>query len=382
MSSPSQRENGKELVGGPRHERLPRHRVRSDPSESTPAAGRPRPWWPIVTAILVVGIAVSALVPAGRHQWALSLFRQPTPYTALSFDDPTSLPTAAQPGDFLAFTFSITNHEGHSVHYAYDGDLFSRKLDTDDLDDDCRQWPDSGDFSQRQPAVQRDAVPDPGDAPQAESVDRLFGLRSEGPDEWLNREVLVTTSWDDGHQLDMKLAGVLRDCGCKGTFYVSPLSHEIPARARLRAADLRDLSATFEVGSHTLTHPHLTRLSPLEAAHEISDGRRAVEDIINRSATSFCYPYGAYDPEHVGMVRDAGCLVGRTIRRFNVGSDGDPLQMATTTHASRYKADALRIARHSLADEAAAYVAQLGCAGPERFPGGLYTWRRDPSLGP
>jgi peptidoglycan/xylan/chitin deacetylase (PgdA/CDA1 family) len=158
-------------------------------------------------------------------------------------------------------------------------------------------------------------------------------------------QVLVTTSWDDGHQLDMRLAGVLRDCGCKGTFYVSPQSREIPTQARLRAADLRDLSATFEVGSHTLTHPHLTRLPPREAAHEISDGRRAVEDIINGSATSFCYPYGAYNPEHVGMVRDAGCLVGRTIRRFNVGSDGDPLQMATTTHASRYKADALRIAR-------------------------------------
>ncbi len=119
MSSPSQRENGKEVVGGPRHERLPRHRVRSDPGESTPARGRPRPWWPIVTAILVVIIAVSALVPAGRHQWALSLFRQPTPYTALSFDDPTSLPTAAKPGDSLAFTFSIANHEGHSLHYAY-----------------------------------------------------------------------------------------------------------------------------------------------------------------------------------------------------------------------------------------------------------------------
>jgi peptidoglycan/xylan/chitin deacetylase (PgdA/CDA1 family) len=143
----------------------------------------------------------------------------------------------------------------------------------------------------------------------------------------------------------MKVAGVLQDCGCQGTFYVSPLSHEIPTRARLRAADICDLSATFEVGSHTLTHPHLSSLSPVEAAREISDGKRAVEDIINRPATSFCYPYGAYRAEHVEMVKEAGCLVGRTIRRFSVGCDGDPLQMATTTHAARYMADAWRIAR-------------------------------------
>jgi hypothetical protein len=72
-----------------------------------------------VTAILVVGVAISVLIPAGRHQWALSIFRQPTPYTALSFDHPTSLPTAAKAGHSLAFTFSIENHEGHTVHYAY-----------------------------------------------------------------------------------------------------------------------------------------------------------------------------------------------------------------------------------------------------------------------
>ena len=45
------------------------------------------------------------------------------------------------------------------------------------------------------------------------------------------------------------------------------------------------------------------------------------------------------------MVKEAGCLVGRTIRRFSIGCDGDPLQMATTMHAARYKADAWRIAR-------------------------------------
>ena len=107
------------MVGVDEFEPATRQRVTSRRREDIPGSGRHRPWWPIVTAILVVCVAISVLVPAGRHQWALSIFRQATPYTALSFDHPTSLPVAAQAGQTLAFTFSIQNHEGHTVHYAY-----------------------------------------------------------------------------------------------------------------------------------------------------------------------------------------------------------------------------------------------------------------------
>ncbi len=72
-----------------------------------------------MTVILVIGVAISVIVPAGRHQWALSLLRQPTHYTALSFDHPTSLPTEVKAEESLAFTFSIGNHEGHTDHYVY-----------------------------------------------------------------------------------------------------------------------------------------------------------------------------------------------------------------------------------------------------------------------
>jgi peptidoglycan-N-acetylglucosamine deacetylase len=158
-------------------------------------------------------------------------------------------------------------------------------------------------------------------------------------------EVLVTTSWDDGHALDTKLAQVLDECGCQGTFYIAPLSHEIAAGNRLSPSALRDLSTKFEVGSHTLTHPKLTGLSPSEAEREITEGKRAVEDIIGGPVTSFCYPYGAYDPRHVDMVRRAGFSVGRTTRRFSVERSLNPLEMSTTTHAARYKADGLRVLR-------------------------------------
>ncbi len=158
---------------------------------------------------------------------------------------------------------------------------------------------------------------------------------------------MVTTSWDDGHELDEKLAHELHDLGFAGTFYISPQSAEIPSERRIRGRALSQLAGRFEIGSHTLTHPHLTRLSLADAAREISLGNEAVQEIIGRTVTSFCYPYGAYRAEHVELVRAAGFRVARTIRRFGTGVSADPLQLGTTSHAARYLADGWPVARRS-----------------------------------
>jgi peptidoglycan-N-acetylglucosamine deacetylase len=161
------------------------------------------------------------------------------------------------------------------------------------------------------------------------------------------RAVMVSTSWDDGHELDEKLAHELHDLGFAGTFYISPRSAEIPPERRLRGATLCQLAQRFEIGSHTLTHPHLTRLSLADAAREINLGNEALQEVIGRAVTSFCYPYGAYRAEHVELVRAAGFRVARTIRRFRTEAAADPLQMGTTTHAARYLADGWPVARRS-----------------------------------
>ena len=72
--------------------------------------------------------------------------------------------------------------------------------------------------------------------------------------------VFVTTSWDDGHDLDHKLAGLLGHHGLRATFYVAPRNIELPRRERLRSRDLRALARDFEIGGHTLTHLRLTSL--------------------------------------------------------------------------------------------------------------------------
>ena len=95
-----------------------------DASENGRGRGsQARRWWPTLTILILVGVGLSLLVPAGRHQWALSIIRQPTPYTALYFDHPSSLPTDVPNDQRVSFTFSIANHEGHSLDYRYSVDV-------------------------------------------------------------------------------------------------------------------------------------------------------------------------------------------------------------------------------------------------------------------
>jgi hypothetical protein len=87
--------------------------------EPLPQPTRRRRWWPFVAPIALIAVGVSLLTPAGRHQWALSLFRQPTDYTALSFNKAWALPATAAWDAPLSVSFSVSNHEGRTIRYRY-----------------------------------------------------------------------------------------------------------------------------------------------------------------------------------------------------------------------------------------------------------------------
>jgi hypothetical protein len=78
-----------------------------------------RRWWPILTVLLVVAIGITLSFPAGRHQWDVSILRQPTRYTVLYFDHPASLPHQATADQTIQFSFTIVNDEGRAVDYHY-----------------------------------------------------------------------------------------------------------------------------------------------------------------------------------------------------------------------------------------------------------------------
>lgn len=158
---------------------------------------------------------------------------------------------------------------------------------------------------------------------------------------------VVTTSWDDGHRLDPRLAALLDKYGIAGTFYIAPRNLELDPADRLPSTGIRELAERFEIGGHTLTHQRLPLLSDAEAREEMSAGKAELEEIVGTEVTSFCYPRGEYTPTHVGLAGEVGFTLARTVRRSTL-VPGAPLETDTTVNAYAHRVDgplSLRLAR-------------------------------------
>jgi glycosyltransferase involved in cell wall biosynthesis/peptidoglycan/xylan/chitin deacetylase (PgdA/CDA1 family) len=119
----------------------------------------------------------------------------------------------------------------------------------------------------------------------------------------------ITTSWDDGHPLDLRIAELLAKHGLRGTFYV-PLEN---TRSTLSPVQIRDLSSTFEIGAHTFHHLVLTTLTSDHARAEVVESKARLEEITGKPCKVFCFPKGRYANAHIDMLGEAGFTGARTV---------------------------------------------------------------------
>lgn len=150
-----------------------------------------------------------------------------------------------------------------------------------------------------------------------------------------NREALriVTTSWDDGEQTDLRLAEMLRLRDIKGTFYVPVTAYQ--GRPAITHAELRDLSSEgFEIGAHGFSHKPLWRLSKAELYKEVHPCKPYLEDVLGTEVRMFCYPRGRYDARVIRALKGAGYWGARTVQMLSVGFHFNPFEMPTTVQIS------------------------------------------------
>ncbi|MFA7436860.1 polysaccharide deacetylase family protein [Castellaniella sp.] len=134
-------------------------------------------------------------------------------------------------------------------------------------------------------------------------------------------------TFDDGYDNVLRHAApVLEACGYQATNYfvmrrlggTNQWDHAegVPSAALMDTAGLREWVALgHEAGSHTLTHPVLTRVSPEQAAREIRDSRDVLEQLVGEPVRAFCYPYGKLSAQLVDLVRAAGYDNATTTQR-------------------------------------------------------------------
>lgn len=97
------------------------------------------------------------------------------------------------------------------------------------------------------------------------------------------------------------------------------------AHSDLMSADeLRDWAAAgMEVGSHTLDHPSLPKLSPELADYQIRQAKLELEQVLGAEVTAFCYPYGDETHEVRQMVHNAGYTNATTTQGGLANSNDD-----------------------------------------------------------
>lgn len=106
---------------------------------------------------------------------------------------------------------------------------------------------------------------------------------------------MLTLSCDDGAASDVRVASLALKYGLDCVFYwpveyrslaydngYEPLTYE---QAKL-------IAKQFEVGSHTITHRHLTKLDPLEARIEIAESQQILREMFDQPIEKFCFPRG------------------------------------------------------------------------------------------
>jgi peptidoglycan-N-acetylglucosamine deacetylase len=149
---------------------------------------------------------------------------------------------------------------------------------------------------------------------------------------------IVTTSWDDGHVCDVRLAELLERYGFRGTFYVPfrAVREPMMSLAQMRAVH----RAGIEIGGHTLTHPSMKGLGWERSVEEARGGKERLEEILGSPVTSFCYPNGDLDQDAYEAVRQEGYRLARTTVNMRTRIGDDPWRMPTSVQF--YPHDAYR----------------------------------------
>lgn len=124
----------------------------------------------------------------------------------------------------------------------------------------------------------------------------------------------LTTSWDDGHPLDFRVADLLSKYGLTGTFYI-PRQCQTPTMSE---DQVRELSRYFEIGAHTMHHLFLDQCGQQTAHQEINQSKQWVEQLTGQPCPMFCPPGGKFHQSHLWQILGAGFTGIRTVEMISV----------------------------------------------------------------
>jgi len=149
------------------------------------------------------------------------------------------------------------------------------------------------------------------------------------------RTVVIT--FDDGYKNNLSAYEALQEKNMCATWFVvsgavGKKSHwplpELENKGILNREDLRRMDATgMEIGSHSVNHRRLKELDSEQMVAEAHESKKALEDILGHSITSFAYPYGERNISYEAAIAAAGYTAACTVDSGWARHDNNPLRL-------------------------------------------------------
>jgi len=121
-------------------------------------------------------------------------------------------------------------------------------------------------------------------------------------------EVCIT--FDDGTSDHLAVGDLLHDLGLSGTFFI--ITGRLGQRGYLTQDQVLHLARQgHRIASHTVSHPHLSKLSVAELDEELITSKQFLEDLTHQTVDWFAPPGGIYN----GVVLDRALALGYSVFR-------------------------------------------------------------------
>ncbi len=117
----------------------------------------------------------------------------------------------------------------------------------------------------------------------------------------------VVITFDDGYPDNYTVAfPILKQYNFTAAFFVVT-SYMQPGQGMMTWDELREMQAYgMTIGSHTVNHLDLSKLSKTEQKNEIFQSKAKIEIELGVSVNYFCYPFGNFNQTTLSLLRQAG----------------------------------------------------------------------------
>lgn len=124
----------------------------------------------------------------------------------------------------------------------------------------------------------------------------------------------IILTFDDGYRsVYTEAFPLLKEYGFRATLYLHTAKINTPGG--LTTEMTKEMAGYgLEIGSHSLTHPDLTKISPAKLRNDIRLSKKQLEELTGQEVTTFCYPAGRYNSRVREEVMKAGYLGAVTTR--------------------------------------------------------------------